>query len=74
MEERNSDQTPRRQPVPDDVDGKILSEALEEGSVADGAPATTEAVESEPVASAPGYSEKDEAIIGDRLRGLGYID
>ena len=62
------------QPVPDDMDGRILSEALEESYVADRAPTTTEAPVGEPVASATGYSEKDEAIIGDRLRGLGYID
>lgn len=63
------------QPVPDDMDGRVLTEALDVDHVAAPRPGTTSEHRKESAeSSTKGYSEEDEEIIGDRLRGLGYIE
>ena len=62
------------QPIPDDMDGEAILDALKDDYVASHPPRGTRAPEAEPVAAISGYSEEDEARIGERLRGLGYIE
>jgi predicted AlkP superfamily phosphohydrolase/phosphomutase len=62
------------QPIPDDMDGGPILEALKDDCVAGHPPRSTRAPKAEPVAAVTGYSEEDEARIGERLRGLGYIE
>jgi arylsulfatase A-like enzyme len=60
-------------PVPDDLDGRILTEILD--------PAFTPAPASAPVASSPlpgspipsAYTEEEDAAIQQRLADLGYL-
>ena len=60
------------EPVPDDVDGRVLLEVLDPDYVSSNPVRKAEAA----AATAPtaGYSREDEAIIEERLRGLGYIE
>jgi predicted AlkP superfamily phosphohydrolase/phosphomutase len=62
------------QPIPDDMDGGPILDALRDDYLASHPPRDTRAREAEPVASVSAYSEDDEARIGERLRGLGYIE
>ena len=60
-------------PVPDDMDGHVLSDALEPDWLAQH-PIVHQAVEPDSDASQiSGYSEDEETQIKERLRALGYL-
>ena len=61
-------------PVPDDMDGHVLTDALEQDWLAQH-PIIYQAVEPDTDASqALCYDENEEAQIKERLRALGYLD
>ena len=61
-------------PVPDDMDGHVLSDALEPDWLAQH-PITYQAVKPDADAGlALGYDKNEEAQIKERLRALGYLD
>lgn len=64
-----------RQPVPDDVDGQVLTDIYEKSFLSEYIAETVRG-ESGPETSdrIRGYSETEEQAVLDRLRGLGYID
>ncbi len=59
--------------VPDDLDGRVLAEALE-GEYLMEHQLRRSARSEEGEAVPAGYTEEDEGIIEERLRGLGYIE
>ncbi|MCL5257543.1 MAG: alkaline phosphatase family protein, partial [Chloroflexi bacterium] len=62
-------------PIPDDIDGKIIADALQPGMLAARQPETAPA--SEIAVIRPGghvYSEQEEQEVNQRLRNLGYLD
>ena len=63
------------EPIPEDVDGGILFDVLDPDYVASH-PSRTSCAATDGSALSPtaGYSQEDEAIIEERLRGLGYIE
>jgi hypothetical protein len=64
------------EPVPQDMDGRVLTQALlsEYGAAqqAEGL-ASTEALPFLPTTADDPLSDEDEALIKERLRGLGYV-
>ena len=60
------------QPIPDDMDGGVILEGLDTDYVSSNPVQKAEAVAAD--VQAEGYSREDEAIIEERLRGLGYIE
>lgn len=60
-------------PVPDYMDGRVVEEIFEEEFLSENPVRTTEHVLESLDAPAP-YSAADKEIIGDRLRGMGYIE
>ena len=58
-------------PIPDDVDGRVLSELLAPDSEAARRPVTFRPAETQTDAA---YTAKDEAEIATRLTSLGYLD
>jgi len=62
-------------PVPADMDGRVLKEALEASYLDRNPLRFTEAVSGEKVGAAPpAYSDEDAARVEERLRSLGYIE
>lgn len=60
-------------PIPDTVDGRVLSELFVPGSL----PELRKSAPSEPTSKDPlgtSYSPEDESTVEGRLRGLGYLD
>jgi predicted AlkP superfamily phosphohydrolase/phosphomutase len=62
------------EPIPDDMDGAPMYDALDDSYIAAHPAASSEPMEYVPVGSVTGYSADDEEKIGERLRGLGYIE
>lgn len=63
-----------RVPIPDNVDGQVLTTALEDGLVADLDVTYTQADKMKPPSeSVPGMSHEDEQLMREHLRGLGYV-
>ena len=61
-------------PVPDDMDGRVAAECLSEEFMA-GHPVQTASASSKPGREGEGFaSTDDEALIRQRLAGLGYLD
>ncbi|MBI3824886.1 MAG: alkaline phosphatase family protein [Candidatus Rokubacteria bacterium] len=60
-------------PVPDDMDGRVVTEMLEAHAL-DERPVTYAAAAAGPVRDELELSEADQAAVLERLRGLGYID
>jgi len=63
-----------QQPIPSDVDGRVLSEIFEPEVLSACQPRFTEPVEWGEGDRPQGYTEEDERQVCDRLRGLGYLD
>ncbi|HEX2057073.1 MAG TPA: alkaline phosphatase family protein [Actinomycetota bacterium] len=59
--------------VPDGLDGRVLLEAFDEGAVRDRPVATTAALSSAEKDETSPYSQEEEALIEESLRGLGYL-
>jgi predicted AlkP superfamily phosphohydrolase/phosphomutase len=62
------------QPVPDDMDGRVLTELFEETFVRANAPMMTKAAEVVSGGEEPIDRSADDDLILERLRGLGYVD
>ncbi len=56
-------------PVPSDMDGRVLKEIL-----AINRPVSYESADSSVVGVAQNYTQEEEEIVAQRLRGLGYLD
>ena len=61
------------EPIPEDMDGRVLNEAFEEETLLHH-PIRKLYVEEGEAGERAGYSDEDAETIGDRLRGLGYIE
>lgn len=61
-------------PVPQGMDGQVLTAALQAEALAAHPPSLEGATQVQAIADGPAYSAEDEAIIEERLRGLGYIE
>lgn len=62
-------------PIPEDMDGKILTDAIEDSFIARHPVCYTEASQEGPVSErGPAYSSAEEEKVKETLRGLGYID
>ena len=59
--------------IPEDMDGRVLSEAFKEEFLLHH-PIRRVSVEEGEAGERAGYSDEDAQTIGDRLRGLGYIE
>jgi predicted AlkP superfamily phosphohydrolase/phosphomutase len=57
-------------PVPDDLDGRVLTEALADGATAPEVPA----IAAPPEVAGPAYTDADREEVERRLRRLGYLD
>jgi predicted AlkP superfamily phosphohydrolase/phosphomutase len=64
----------RGAPVPEDVDGKALTDALAEGLATGPIVREGAAVDATRDDEQRGFSEQEEAEIRDRLEGLGYVE
>ncbi len=61
-------------PVPDDMDGKVLTDLFEDSSRKDvQSVGTNEAAKSPEPADQP-YSEEEQALVEERLKNLGYLE
>jgi predicted AlkP superfamily phosphohydrolase/phosphomutase len=60
-------------PVPDDMDGRVLREAIDEGYVSQNPVRTMTASEGEETAQEE-FGSRETEVIQSKLRGLGYID
>jgi predicted AlkP superfamily phosphohydrolase/phosphomutase len=63
-----------REPVPRDMDGRVLTELFEESFLRDHAVRISEAGGDTTDGRGESYSDRDMEIIADRLRGLGYLE
>jgi predicted AlkP superfamily phosphohydrolase/phosphomutase len=63
-----------REPVPRDMDGRVLREIFEESFFRDHEVQVSEAGGDASSGQGEVYSDKDEEIIAERLRGLGYLE
>ena len=63
-----------REPVPRDMDGRVLREIFEESFFRDHEVQVSEAGGDGSSGQGEAYSENDEEIIAERLRGLGYLE
>jgi hypothetical protein len=63
-----------RQPIPNDLDGRVLQEVFEERMQFANQPKFIAPERQERSAAAPVYSADEEQLVLERLRGLGYID
>lgn len=63
-----------RQPVPNDLDGRILEEIFEGDLRSAYPPQFVEPKQLDTSAASTGYSAEEEQQVLERLRGLGYID
>ncbi len=62
-------------PIPDDLDGQVLSELFTSAWQADHPLRTQHVAETEAVSKAPyPYSVEEEALIAEHLKGLGYLE
>ncbi|NIO22274.1 MAG: hypothetical protein GTN76_16490 [Candidatus Aenigmarchaeota archaeon] len=62
-------------PVPSDMDGSVLTEVFQEGTISTDLPShINEVIESSDRHAEEGYSAEEEKAIAKRLRDLGYID
>jgi predicted AlkP superfamily phosphohydrolase/phosphomutase len=61
------------QPVPGDLDGRLITEALDP-ALLDRRPPTYSDEETAPLPETEGYSPEDEQAVEDRLRSLGYLE
>ncbi|MFH0983213.1 MAG: alkaline phosphatase family protein [Planctomycetota bacterium] len=62
------------EPIPQDMDGVVLRDALRPEFVASRPVVSGEADTQQAGSEAPTYSEEDEAIISQRLQDLGYLE
>lgn len=62
------------QPIPADIDGRILSEIYEPRWLSQHQPQIIKPDEMDKIDQMGDYSEKEEREVLERLRGLGYID
>ncbi|UCD57563.1 MAG: hypothetical protein JSV16_00185, partial [Candidatus Hydrogenedentota bacterium] len=62
------------QPIPEDMDGKVLEAIFTEEFLAGNPPRYRKAIGEEGMASAVSYSSEEEEKIKERLQGLGYIE
>jgi predicted AlkP superfamily phosphohydrolase/phosphomutase len=60
-------------PIPDDMDGRVLTEAFEEDFLKD-RPIVYREAEPDAAYQAASLSAEEQAVILERLKGLGYID
>jgi arylsulfatase A-like enzyme len=60
-------------PVPDDMDGRVLTELFDEGFFKEH-PIAYRAAGAEAARQETGLSSEDQEVILSRLKGLGYID
>jgi predicted AlkP superfamily phosphohydrolase/phosphomutase len=61
-------------PIPEDMDGQVLSQLFEPEFLASNRPATTPVTVTSDHDTGYRWEEKEGEIIKDRLRGLGYVD
>ena len=61
-------------PIPDDMDGRILTELFEDEFLGSNTPVMARTSEVEVQDLSRGAQAKDQEVILERLRGLGYID
>jgi predicted AlkP superfamily phosphohydrolase/phosphomutase len=61
-------------PVPSDMDGRVLTDVLEHELLSSRPVETTPAEETGAEGERLAYTQEDEGIIAERLRGLGYVD
>lgn len=61
-------------PIPEDFDGRVLTEAMEEAFTREHPPKYQQDKESQGERSDTGYSEEDMEKIRERLQGIGYLD
>ncbi len=61
-------------PIPQDMDGQVLTEGLAPEVLTAHPPAYEGSTQVGDVASQPAYSQEDQAVIEERLRGLGYLE
>lgn len=61
------------EPIPEDMDGRVLNGAFEEELLLHH-PIRRVSVEEGEAGERAGYSDEDAETIGDRLRGLGYVE
>jgi arylsulfatase A-like enzyme len=62
------------EPIPRDMDGQVLRQALDPAAVETLAPEYGLSDSQTMGSEVPTYSKEDEAVISERLRGLGYMD
>ncbi len=62
------------QPVPDDMDGRVLTEIFEEEFVLRSLPTYSRTKDNVPASDAFTYSDEESRQVAERLRGLGYIE
>jgi predicted AlkP superfamily phosphohydrolase/phosphomutase len=63
-----------RQPIPNDVDGRLLSEIYTQDLLAEYQPQSTEPIEADKLHRPGDYTEEEEKKVLERLRGLGYVE
>jgi arylsulfatase A-like enzyme len=62
------------EPVPRDMDGRVVEEIFEESFRRDHAVRRSDASGDGTAGQDEGYSHKDEEVIADRLKALGYLE
>ena len=62
------------QALPSDLDGRLVTEALDAGLLESRPPEYSDAESDVLVSATEGYSADDERAVEDRLRGLGYLE
>lgn len=60
--------------VPRDMDGRVVAQIFEESYTRENAVRFSEATGSGPGGRDAGYSDEDEEVIAERLKGLGYLE
>jgi predicted AlkP superfamily phosphohydrolase/phosphomutase len=63
-----------KEPVPRDMDGRVVQEIFEESFARANEVRISEAAGAGPGERDAGYSDEDEAVIAERLKGLGYLE
>ncbi len=61
-------------PIPDSMDGKVLTEAIDEKILQKAPPKITSDLSGKSKGEISGYSEEEEELIRKRLQGLGYLE
>jgi predicted AlkP superfamily phosphohydrolase/phosphomutase len=62
------------QPLPSDLDGRLITEALDPAVLDERPPEYSDAESEVLVSDADGYSAEDEKAVEERLRSLGYLE